>query len=149
MKQLFYKPLKIRTDDVAFWGCTHYDHRKEFLWGTRGFDSVEEHNNGIIAAWNSKCNEETVGVLLGDIMFGQGGAEKLLDFFNRLRFKSLIICAGNHYAGFHQLFDFADEDGITYDKQSREIQFVPNYFELIVKRQPICLSQPIVTGKPA
>lgn len=48
----------------------HFGHNREFLWGPRGFRSIEEHDEAIIANWNSVvgCNDDVF--VLGDLMLG-------------------------------------------------------------------------------
>ena len=49
---------------------THFGHDREFLWGPRGFRSSIEHDEAVIAAWNSVVKPEDIVYLLGDMMLG-------------------------------------------------------------------------------
>lgn len=142
-REHYYKPEKIKTDKVLFWGCFHFDHNKEFLYKNRGFNSVEEHNDTLVRSWNEKVEEmngEVVGVLLGDTMFGHGGLDKFEHLLGSLNYTHLYLCSGNHSAGFKQAIKDSNFE------QNHAVTFMPNYFELIVKRQPIaCSHYPILS----
>lgn len=94
----------MKFTNTLFWGCLHLDHACESwdtpLWKQRGFSSVQDHNESLISAWNKKADQNTVGFLLGDTMFGLGGPEKFLKFIRRLNGSEFFIMKGNHRAGF-------------------------------------------------
>jgi calcineurin-like phosphoesterase family protein len=143
LKDLFYKPVKVKADpkEVLFWGCLHANHDPKWkvpLWKMRGFDSVLDHRETLIQRWNEVANENTVGFLLGDTMFGAGGKEAFEELLNRLSFKTLYLPAGNHYAGWHQSFSGVDENVL--DLGGKQVVFTPNYFEAFVNGQAVCLS---------
>lgn len=148
-KKLFYSPINISSKNVLFWGCLHYDHKCEHwddpLWKKRGFTSVEKHNSILLDRWNQKAGHDSVGVILGDIMFGRGGEDKFLCIMRRLNFKELYVCAGNHFSGFKQCLESLDENVLELSSE-KKVVFCPNYFELIVSGQPIvCCHYPILS----
>lgn len=49
---------------------THFGHDREFLWGPRGFRSSIEHDEAVIANWNSVIGPEDIVYVLGDLMLG-------------------------------------------------------------------------------
>jgi len=107
MKDLFYKPIKVKEKDenILFWGCLHHGHNPEKwdvpLWKRRRFNSVEEHDYTEIKNWNSRANENTIGFLLGDTIFGKGSAERLEVLFKRLVFKQLFIMPPGYQDNFY------------------------------------------------
>jgi len=147
MKDLFYKPVKFsgRDHDFIFQGCLHIGHKCESwetpLWKSRGYNSVELHDEGLILNWNKKANASTIGFLLGDTIFGHMADERLLSLFRRLDFKELYVLPGNHTAGYKQLFDSV-QDNILLPGASeyKKVHFVPNYLEIIVNGQSIVLN---------
>lgn len=154
MKDVFYKPVKVSSTDhdVLFWGCMHYGHDPKWdvpIWKTRGYNSSEEHDEGLIKNWNSKANKNTIGFLLGDTIFGHMADERLLKLFNRLTFKELYILPGNHQAGYKQLLNSCDGNNIKaqlVDGYEKTIHFVPNYLEVVVNGQAIvCSHFPILS----
>lgn len=70
----------------------HFGHDKEFIWRIRGFNSVEEMNNGIIERWNSMVRPEDEVYVLGDLIMG---TIDNISFVNQLNGK-LHIALGNH-----------------------------------------------------
>lgn len=47
---------------------THFGHDKEFLYGPRGFSSIEESDLEIMKRWNEVVGPDDVVYLLGDLM---------------------------------------------------------------------------------
>lgn len=144
IKELFYKPIKIKHDarDVLVWGCTHFFHDPSWdepLWKTRGYDSAEAHKEGLIKNWNSKASENTVGLLLGDLAFGQNADDKLFQVFQRLNFKTIFAMSGNHSAGFKNLIHLQESNALKVD-ESKSVIFVPNYIEFFINGTPVVAS---------
>lgn len=72
----------------------HFCHDREFIWKARGFNSVDEMNEAIIANHNSLVKDDDEVYLLGDVMLG-GAESRGIDFVKRLKGRITII-AGNH-----------------------------------------------------
>ena len=152
-KDLFYKPLKIaaKPENVLYWGCLHANHDpihwSEPIWHRRGYKSALEQHKGLIDNWNKKANDNTIGFLLGDIMFGQGRAKEFWSILRQLKFYDLYVMSGNHFAGFHQAFKENPENYNYIDSNlDKKVIFVPNYLELIVNGQPVvCSHYPILS----
>lgn len=72
----------------------HIGHDKDFIWGARGFSSIEEHDTQILLRWNATISPEDTVYILGDLCMG--GNEKE---WNRI-YKNLngnkIFIIGNH-----------------------------------------------------
>jgi calcineurin-like phosphoesterase family protein len=143
MKNLYYQPLKVEAKDpeILFWGCLHYGHDPQWeipLWARRGFTSSAEHDQAIISRWNARATDRTTGFLLGDTVFGFGGEEKFRRLVEQLQFKTLYIMAGNHHAGWKQVFESCE--GNTLLLGGKTVVFTPNYLEAFVNGQPIVMS---------
>lgn len=135
MIDYFYKPIELETENILFTSDLHLGHKKEFLYGKRGFDNIEDHDRFVVEKWNECADNETVGFSLGDILFGYDGHSRLLSVLEHLNFKTLYMMSGNHHAGFKQLIqETYDQTGSNVlDLGHKEVIFVPNYLELIVK----------------
>lgn len=48
----------------------HFGHDRMFIWGPRGFESSQEHDEMIIRNWNSIVGPEDTVYVLGDLMLG-------------------------------------------------------------------------------
>lgn len=71
----------------------HFGHDKEFIWGPRGFNSIEEHDETIIKNWNEVVSWEDEVWVLGDLMLGDNnaGIRKINQLAGNIR-----ILYGNH-----------------------------------------------------
>ena len=70
----------------------HFGHDKRFVWGARGFSSIEEMNEAIILNWNSVVKDDDDIYILGDVALG--GYENI-DYLKKLKGKIHIVL-GNH-----------------------------------------------------
>ena len=91
----------------------HFNHDREFIYKPRGFGSVEEMNNTIIANFNEVVTPDDDVYILGDLMLG--GADKHeegLELISALNGK-LHLVRGNHdtdkrweaYKGLHNVVE--------------------------------------------
>ena len=81
---------------------THFGHDREFLWGPRGFKSSREHDETIIANWNSVVGPEDIVYVLGDLMLGDN--EWGRECVRRLNGRICLI-RGNHDTP-HRWYEF-------------------------------------------
>jgi calcineurin-like phosphoesterase family protein len=72
----------------------------------RGFSTVEEHDEHIIAKWNSVVNKRDVTYILGDVTMEKSAPYPLLDRLNGIKH----IVLGNHdrRQDTKKLFDYAE-----------------------------------------
>lgn len=71
----------------------HFCHDREFIWGDRGYKSVEEMNEEQIRKFNSVVSDEDTVYILGDVMLKDN--VKGIQYLNQLK-GDIIIVAGNH-----------------------------------------------------
>ena len=71
----------------------HLGHDRAFVWGARGFKSIEEHDAEIIKRWNEVVTAEDDVYILGDLMLGDNahGIQCLSQLNGKLH-----ILTGNH-----------------------------------------------------
>lgn len=145
MKFLFYQPIKVLAKDyqVCFWSDTHFNHKCEHwelpLWKARGFSSVEAHNEGLIARWNTRSKSDTTFFHLGDFIFGYDSIKHFKEIIQRLNFKDLYIMPGNHCSGWKQVFE-EQKGNIWYVSENKRVVFLPNYAEAVINGQMFVLS---------
>ena len=70
----------------------HLGHSKDFIYGARGFETVEDMNEAIIRKWNEVVDDEDEVCILGDLVMGP---EVNLQMLRRLKGR-LHIVRGNH-----------------------------------------------------
>lgn len=76
----------------------HFNHNREFIYKARGFNTIEEMNETIIANINSVVDANDELYILGDVCLGGGGSEVLAKnkaLIERLNGRIHIIL-GNH-----------------------------------------------------
>lgn len=82
---------------IYFVSDTHFGHNKEFLWKTRGFTSVQEHDKVIFENIMAVASNENTLWNLGDVYMGELSSEnesrlaKIAKAFGKAN-----IIAGNH-----------------------------------------------------
>lgn len=137
MKDFFYKPITItdKEDNVFFWSDLHLGHRcngwERPLYVQRGFQTLEEHDSTLVKRWNEKISCESTIFNLGDMLFGDKGYQRLLNYFEMLNFKVMYLLFGNHTAGTKQVFESLESNVLEVNSE-KKVVFCPNYFEAIV-----------------
>lgn len=71
----------------------HFGHEREFLYGPRGFASIQEHDEAVITRWNETIQEDDDVYVLGDLMLNDN--EHGLECLRRLNGR-LHLIRGNH-----------------------------------------------------
>lgn len=71
----------------------HLGHNRQFVWGPRGFKSVEEMNEAIVERWNEKVAMDDDVYALGDLMLGDN--EVGINYLQKLNGKIHVVL-GNH-----------------------------------------------------
>lgn len=108
---------------IYFISDTHFNHDREFVYGPRGFKSVEEMNEALIKNWNETVTNEDDIYVLGDFFLGNDMEfiEKTLGRLNGL----IHLVVGNHdtprkldfYSGAEYISEIADALRIKYKKR--------------------------------
>jgi calcineurin-like phosphoesterase family protein len=92
---------------VRFIADLHLSHQN--MATRRGFSTIEEHDEHIIAKWNSVVNKRDVTYILGDVTMEKSSPYPLLDRLNGIKH----IVLGNHdrRQDTKKLFDYAESIG--------------------------------------
>lgn len=108
---------------IFFTSDLHFNHDREFIYGPRGFKSVEEMNETLIKNWNETVTNEDDIYVLGDFFLGNDTefVEKTLSRLNGL----IHLVVGNHdtprklelYSGAEYISEIADALRIKYKKR--------------------------------
>lgn len=144
-------PISIQhpEDDVFFTSDLHVGHDRDFIYGPRGFKSVHEHDETLIARWNETCSETSIVFHLGDLVFKDPEGKRFEELVRRLRFAVLNVMIGNHTSGHRQVYqrtlsNYIVDPGEVYPLHwdlapDRLVTFLPQYAEVKVNGQPIVL----------
>lgn len=125
----------MKLDSMNTWVTSdlHLGHDREFIWGPRGFNSVEEHDAEIIRLWNETVPPDGEVYILGDLMLGDNdaGLEKLKQLNGRLH-----IAIGNHDTdariGCYSELDNVVEMGMGFRNQCRKLTLIMTHYPTIV-----------------
>lgn len=145
MKDLFYKPVKVhdKEDNVFFWSDMHLGQRclswDEPLYVKRGFKTMEEHDETMVRRWNERIGHDSTVFNLGDMLFGNDGQRRILNYFQMLNFGTMYLLFGNHHAGVKQVFDEIEGNVLEINSEKRVI-FCPSYLEAFVNGHHCVLS---------
>lgn len=130
--------LNTKEQNVYFTSDLHWNHAREFIYKPRGYNSIEEHNEGVIQKWNEVVGSNDIVFHLGDIIFGMNSEENLKKLLNRLNFAKLFALPGNHISGYKQLKN-SSINNVYEVRSGKEMLFLPNYVEIDVDGQFIVL----------
>lgn len=83
-----YKNLYVTSD-------THFNHNKEFVWKTRGYDSPEQMTEDMINIINTTVGENGILLHLGDFCLNTT-KEQYEDILSKLKIKEIWMLWGNH-----------------------------------------------------
>ena len=116
---------------IYFISDTHFNHDREFVYGPRGFKSIEEMNETLIKNWNETVTNEDDIYVLGDFFLGNDMkfVEKTLNRLNGL----IHLVVGNHdtprklefYSGAEYISEIADALRIKYKKREFYLSHYP------------------------
>lgn len=108
---------------IYFISDTHFNHDREFVYGPRGFKSIEEMNETLIKNWNETVGPEDDIYVLGDFFLGTDYdyINEVLDKFNG----RIHLVVGNHdtpskitwYTSWNNIVEIADALRIRYKKR--------------------------------
>lgn len=168
------KPLKITSspDDLFVISDLHIHHDKPWIVQARGFTSIAEHDETLIARWNETVTDDSIVIHLGDLM-ARSDEKAFWALIRRLRFKRLLLLLGNHVSGQKQAYQEAlraqfpnafpppelpasSAAQAHYEvyplhvcvdgDPSRTVTFLPEYVEVTVAKQDLVLSHyPIIS----
>lgn len=127
---------------------TLINHNKDFIYGPRGYESVEDMDEDIVEKCNEVIADDDVFYILGDCVMGPD-LENGLKLLDRLKGKKRIIC-GNHdtqrrvagYKGLERVEVLGEAKTLFYNKMSLFLCHYPTQFSPIgpfYKENRLCL----------
>ena len=126
----------------------HIGHNKPFIYETRGFSSIEEHDTAILKNWNNVVTDEDTVYILGDLCLGQDEKEWNRIFYN-LKGKEINIIIGNHDTNNKidkYIFDyeFVDCGWVTILKYSKKWKFYLSHYPTYTENPVSPHEKPII-----
>lgn len=109
--------------NIFFTSDTHFNHDREFVYGPRGFKTVQEMNGALIKNWNETVGKDDDVYVLGDFFLGTD-----YDYINEVLDKlngRIHLVVGNHdtpskitwYTSWNNIVEIADALRIRYKKR--------------------------------
>lgn len=80
---------------IYFTSDWHIGHDKDFIYKSRGFSSIEEHDTAILERCNELVDYNDTLFILGDLALGIDEYEWNRIFFS-LKCQNIFFCIGNH-----------------------------------------------------
>jgi calcineurin-like phosphoesterase family protein len=141
---MFERPLKINHSDnhrVFFTSDTHFNHDKEFIYGSRGYSNRYEHNDALITKINEVVRPQDTLFHLGDFCLNITPPEIL----RRINCNNIAYIWGNHNSCIRRIYEetlageFQRNDIEVYPYAVGKITYLGYYKELIVNGQMIVI----------
>jgi len=136
--------LNQKDQDIFFWGCSHIFHNPNWpvpIWKSRGYNSVEEHTEGLREKINKVCSKDSLLFLLGDGWLNSS-VEQVDQFLDTLN-PSVAYIWGNHESSTSKIYRREVDNYLSrnnlypnieiYPFKYKNITFCGNYLELEVR----------------
>lgn len=128
---------------IFFTSDLHLGHDKSFIFGPRGFSSIEEHDETIINNWNQVVGADDIVYILGDVIMGD--QEKGIEKLKRLNGKEIVVIVGNHdteqkmskYLSLDKVYILGYADIIKYGKYRFYLSHHPTITSNMEKGEPM------------
>ena len=127
----------------------HYNHDKDFLWGKRGYKSVNEHNKALIDSINASVRVQDVMFNLGDLILSSS-ISQFEELLSQIKCQTIYMLWGNHpNRHFKEIYkpivkqllgDHYTEESEVYPVKYRNVIYVGHHLEITVNRQLITLN---------
>lgn len=134
---------------VFFTSDWHLNHKQEFVWKSRGYTSIQDHNNSILQITNEIVKENDILFNLGDFTLNCS-IEDFELFISRIRCQNVYMLWGNHPNKHYKeiyipciksYLGALYNDGMElYPIRYKNIIYISHYAEIIVNGQYIILS---------
>jgi len=140
---MFERPLKINHSDnhrVFFTSDTHFNHDKEFIYGSRGYSNRYEHNDALITKINEVVRPQDTLFHLGDFCLNITPPE-FEEILRRINCNNIAYIWGNHNSCIRRIYEetlageFQRNDIEVYPYAVGKITYLGYYKELIVNGQ--------------
>ncbi len=122
----------------------HYNHNKDFIYASRGYSNIIEHNRSIIDTINQYVLENDILICLGDPCLNC--TEKEFDiFFDSLKCQDILLINGNHNNPGYTIYQrelynqYSLKNCELYPLMYKKITFLGDYIETYYNNQKLIL----------
>lgn len=123
---------------------THFRHNRDFIWKSRGFSSVVEHDNAIITKINECVAYDDTLIHLGDFCLNTN-INQFEELLSRINCQNIYMLWGNHpnphYKNVYKplvknfLKSEYTDDREIYPFRYRNVVYIGNYAEVVIGGQ--------------
>ena len=111
------------ADKLYFSSDSHFSHFNITKYCHRPFKSRSEMDKALIANWNSVVPEDGIVVHCGDFMLPhKTGDKEYKKIWDKLNFKTLVLCRGNHDRIDCGIYEYGDKTVIVKDMAMIEVE---------------------------
>ncbi len=144
---MFERPLKLTHSEshkVYFTSDTHFNHAKNFIFEARGYKSVQEHNDALIAKINEVVRPQDTLFHLGDFCLNITPPE-FEEILRRINCNNILYIWGNHNSCIRKSYEetlvgqYQRNDIEVYPYKIGKITYLGYYKEIIVNGHMIVL----------
>ena len=136
-----------KYNDVKCWVVSdlHLGHNKEFIWGKRGYSSVEQHDRGIIAKINEMVGPNDVLFSLGDFCLNTD-TKQFDTYLSQITCQNIKLIWGNHpnpiYKIYRQLIaaEYQRDDIEVYPYRYRNVDIIGYHYECTIKGKYVVMN---------
>jgi calcineurin-like phosphoesterase family protein len=140
------KLLKFNNPNINHWITSdlHLNHNKEFLYGKRGFNNIEEHNETVLNNINNLVKPDDILFSLGDFCLTTP-EDKFEELINKINCKNIYLIWGNHPNPIKKIYYKEVEklygpDIDVYPFRYKNIIFVGYHLECIIQGKYVVLN---------
>lgn len=120
---MFFNIKVADADKLYFTSDSHWGHFNITKYCHRPFKSRSEMDNALIANWNSVVPDDGIVVHCGDFMLPHYiGDKEYKKIWNKLNFKTLVLCRGNHDRIDCGTYVYDDKTVIVVDNAKVEVE---------------------------
>lgn len=110
---------------IYYLSDTHFGHNREFIWKSRGFCSIEEHDEILVENFNKVVKTNDTVYFLGDFTYGDP-----IKYFLKLNCNNWFWVHGNHDGRIYQALKYT----------GRIKHYVFGYMDININKQKLTLS---------
>jgi calcineurin-like phosphoesterase family protein len=136
-----------KYNDAKCWVVSdlHLGHKKEFIWGKRGYSSVEEHDRAVIAKINELVGPDDILFSLGDFCLNTD--EKQFEtYLDRIVCQNIKLIWGNHPNPLFKMYRnmicarYCQDDIEVYPYRYRNVTILGYHHECVIHGRYVVLN---------
>lgn len=135
MKVKVYNDSNVKNFVSSDW---HLGHRKDFIWAKRGYSSVEEHDQSVIAKVNELVGVNDNLFYLGDFCLNTN-EKQLESYLNQITCQNIHLIWGNHPNPIYKMYrqavaeQFHRDDIEVYPFRFKNLNILGYHYECVIQ----------------